>query len=236
TPPRRRRFLPSIRGSWISSARTRSSRRFRRSPSTRRRCTRRSSSRRPGRCTGRPGRERGATRGTQLRRLANATSARASGPRSRCSTTSNARLRRCRRGEVERMNRRTFVRHALTGGATAAFSASSSFLFAAAARWPIGCFNRPWTTWGFDEALKAIKAAGYTTTGLLRRTGDEPFIGADATPEYIGRLKERLAASGLRANMGALRSRHDVPLAQSIQGVRRQIDHALELALESVLT
>ena len=32
-----------------------------------------------------------------------------------------------------------------------------------ASSWPIGCFNRPWTTWSFDEALKQIKAAGYQT-------------------------------------------------------------------------
>ena len=79
---------------------------------------------------------------------------------------------------------------------------------------------------GFDEALRQIKAAGYETTGLLTRTKDEPFIGADATPEYLAGLKQRLAASGLKANMGALRSRHDVPLDDSIKEVRRQIDNA----------
>jgi hypothetical protein len=52
----------------------------------------------------------------------------------------------------------------------------------ASVRWPIGCFNRPWTTWSFDDTLAQIKAAGYQTTGLLTRTKDEPFIGADATP------------------------------------------------------
>ena len=134
------------------------------------------------------------------------------------------------------MDRREFLQHAIAGGAAAAVGARLSPVLAADVRWPIGCFNRPWTNWSFDAALAQIKAAGYTTTGLLTRTKDEPFIAADATPEYLARLKQRLAASGLKANMGALRSRHDVPLAVSIAEVQRQIDHARELGLEWVLT
>lgn len=102
--------------------------------------------------------------------------------------------------------------------------------------WPIGCFNRPWTKWSFDETLKQIKAAGYASTGLLSRTKDEPFIGADATPEYLAGLKKRLAASGLTANMGAIRSRHNLPLEESIKEVRKQIDNAKFLSLKFVLS
>jgi sugar phosphate isomerase/epimerase len=106
----------------------------------------------------------------------------------------------------------------------------------AAVRWPIGCFNRPWTKWTFDDALRQIKAAGYDATGLLTRTKDEPFIAAEATPEYLAGLKQRLAASGLKPQMGALRSRHDIPLADSITEVRRQIDNAKTLGLAFVLS
>jgi len=106
----------------------------------------------------------------------------------------------------------------------------------AAVRWPIGCFNRPWTAWSFDEALKQIAAAGYGTIGLLTRTKDEPFIASEAAPEYLAGLKRRIAASGLKANMAALRSRHDIPLRESIAEVRRQIDHADGLALPWLLS
>ena len=106
----------------------------------------------------------------------------------------------------------------------------------ASVHWPIGCFNRPWTTWSYDAALKQIKAAGYQTTGLLTATKDEPFIGASATPEYLARLKQRIADSGLTATMGALRSRHNIPLDESIKEVRRQIENAETLALTSVLS
>jgi len=125
------------------------------------------------------------------------------------------------------MDRRTFLQHTALGGAAAALGLSSSARLDASVRWPVGCFNRPWTTWSFDDTLAQIKAAGYQTTGLLTRTKDEPFIGADATPDYLAKLKQRLAASGLTANMGALRSRHNVPLAESIKVARAKADAKL---------
>lgn len=102
--------------------------------------------------------------------------------------------------------------------------------------WPIGCFNRPWTQWSLAEALPAIKAAGYTTTGLLSRTKTDPFIGAEATPAYLATLQQQLAASGLMANLGALRSRHNIPLAESIAELCQQIDNAHFLALAYVMS
>ena len=134
------------------------------------------------------------------------------------------------------MNRRDFLRHTILGGAATTVGLSLPPSLGASVRWPIGCFNRPWTTWSFDDALKQIKAAGYETTGLLTRTKDEPFIGADATPEYLARLKQRIAGSGLKANMGALRSRHNIPQDESIKEVRQQIENADALALPFLLT
>jgi sugar phosphate isomerase/epimerase len=135
------------------------------------------------------------------------------------------------------MNRREFLRHTITSGAAATLGLSlSPPVSAFGVDWPIGCFNRPWTTWSFDEALKQIKAAGYQTTGLLTRTKDEPFIGAEATPEYLARLKQRIADNGLTANMAALRSRHDIPLDDSIKETRKQVENADALALRYLLT
>jgi len=135
--------------------------------------------------------------------------------------------------------RREFIREGTTLLAGAALLADAPALLAAptpAVKWPIGCFNRPWTKWTFDETLKAIKAAGYTTTGLLTRTETDPFIAAEATPEYLDRLKRTLAASGLTANMGALRSRHDIPLEDTVKSLQKEIDHAAFLGLKYVMT
>jgi sugar phosphate isomerase/epimerase len=131
------------------------------------------------------------------------------------------------------MKRREFIQQ------TAIIAAATGILdFPAEAtvNWPIGCFNRPWTKWPFDETLKQIKAAGYKSTGLLSRAREEHFIGADATPEYLENLKKRIAASGLVANMGALRSRHNIPAEDSIREVRKQIDNAKFLSLNYVLS
>ena len=131
------------------------------------------------------------------------------------------------------MNRREFVQHTVL--ATAAM-ATGEFTAEATVKWPVGCFNRAWTKWSFDEALKQIKAAGYKTTGLLSRTKEEQFIAAEVTPEYLAGLKKRLAASGLKANMGALDSRHNITLEDSIKQVRKQIDNAKFLGVQFVLS
>ena len=105
-------------------------------------------------------------------------------------------------------------------------------------RWPIGCFNRPWTNWSFDEALDGIKGEGYAWTGLLTATPrkGEHLIGSAATPEYLAALKQKIAARGLKANMGALRIKNGVPLDEAIKDTRQQLTHAHTLGLEFALT
>ena len=77
---------------------------------------------------------------------------------------------------------------------------------------------------------------GLRDDGLLTRTKTDPFIAADATPEYLDGLKRTLAASGLTATMGALRSRHDVPLEETVKSLRKEIDNAAFLGLKYVMT
>ena len=135
--------------------------------------------------------------------------------------------------------RRQFIREGsslLAGTALLADAASLLAAPAPAARWPIGCMNRPWTKWSFDDTLKAVGAAGYATIGLLTRTKADPFIAADATPEYLDGLRRALAASGLAANMSALRSRHDVPLDETVRSLQQEIDNAAFLGLRYVMT
>ena len=141
------------------------------------------------------------------------------------------------------MNRRQFLQ-------TSALAAVGTFLPLNAlpaaekppgANWPIGCFNRPWLgektkPWSYDTALDGIKAAGYKLTGMLTRTPKEPFIGSDATPEYLAELKKKIAARGLKVNMGALRIKFDLPLADQIKDTRQQIDNGKTMGVEFLLT
>jgi sugar phosphate isomerase/epimerase len=131
------------------------------------------------------------------------------------------------------MNRRDFLQQATVAGALAATEIPTTFT---KVNWTVGCFNRPWTKWSFEQTLKEVKAAGYKTTGLLSRTREEPFISADATPEYLDGLKKKLAASGVAANMGALRSRHNIPIEESVKELHKQIDNAKLLSLTYVLS
>lgn len=138
------------------------------------------------------------------------------------------------------MNRRDFIQHAAATSVLTTLGLSISTPTAAkGVKWPIGCFNRPWTKWSYDETLDGIKAAGYRLTGLLSPTKTDPFIRvirAEATPEYLAELKKKLAARGLQANMGSLRSRHNIPQEDSMREVRKQIDNAQFLKLDYVLS
>src|SRR5512136_1319539 len=136
-------------------------------------------------------------------------------------------------------NRREFLRDGAVAVAGVAVLGEASARLAGPVpevKWPIGCFNRPWTKWPYAETLKSVKAAGYRITGLLTRTKEDPFIGADASPEYLNGLKRTLAASGLTANLGALRSRHDVPLEETVKSLQKEIDNAAFLGLKYVMT
>jgi sugar phosphate isomerase/epimerase len=133
------------------------------------------------------------------------------------------------------MNRRQFIQQTILAS-TAASILSSTDALSKGVKWEIGCLNRPWTKWSFDQTVKAIKAAGYKTIGLLTRTKDDPFIAAEATPEYLQALKGRIAAAGLTANMASLRTRHDIALEDSIRDARKQIDNARFLSLKHLLS
>src|ERR1041385_501555 len=105
------------------------------------------------------------------------------------------------------MNRRSFLRAAMAATPLAGLSMAGPFaaVNAAKPKWPIGCLNRPWTKWSYDDALDGIAAAGYKLTGLLTGQRDEAFTSSAATPEYLERLKKRIAQRGLTANMTVVR-------------------------------
>ncbi len=132
------------------------------------------------------------------------------------------------------MNRREFLTAMTAAGVS--LSRADSAQRSKGPRWPVGCFNRPWTKWDFDTTLKSVREAGYGIVGLLTTTKQDPFIGSDATPEYLRNLKKKIAAHGLKANMGALRTRHDIPLDESIRDVQKQIDNARSLSLRYVMS
>jgi L-ribulose-5-phosphate 3-epimerase len=134
------------------------------------------------------------------------------------------------------MNRRTFIQTATTAAAGLASGSWSKGLAAEIPDWPIGCFNRAWTKWSYDDALDGIAAAGYQLTGLLSTHRGESFTSSEATPEYLDSLKQRIAQRGLTVNMTAIRFRPEAPLDDNIADLHKQIENAARLGLKFMLT
>ena len=136
------------------------------------------------------------------------------------------------------MNRRQFLQ-------TAAGAAAWSMTEARAAErgeknmavnWNIGCFNRPWGRWSYDEALDGIKAAGYRLTGIVGGHKGEALISSEATLEYLDALKQRVASRGLTVIMAWMPTRHDVSMEECVRSAHQQIDNAARLGLKYVLS
>ena len=134
------------------------------------------------------------------------------------------------------MNRRAFIQSTSAAAAALASLPLTGPLAAEATTWPIGCFNRAWTNWSYDDALDGIAAAGYKLTGLLSTHKGEAFTSSNATPEYLDSLKERVAKRGLAVNMTAIRFRPEAPLAENITDLHKQIANAVRLGIKFMLT
>ena len=101
--------------------------------------------------------------------------------------------------------------------------------------WTIGCFNRPWGRWTYDEALRGIQSAGFRVTGLLGDHANEQFILPEAGREYLHALKQRIESSGLSINLAFLRTNYQKPFKEVIRTTRTQIDNATKLGVRFLL-
>lgn len=106
---------------------------------------------------------------------------------------------------------------------------------AMAVKWQIGCFNRPWSQWSYDEALDGMKAAGFRQIGMLGDHKGEPFIYPEATPDYLDNLKKRIEARGLSVIFGRMQTRHDISLEEATANAHKQIDNAARLNLKYLM-
>jgi len=134
------------------------------------------------------------------------------------------------------VNRRTFIQTAIAAGAALAAGSFTCVQAAEQLNWPIGCFNRAWTNWSYDEALDGIAAAGYKLTGLLSGHRGEAFTSAAATPQYLDGLSQRIKRRGLAVNVTAIRFRPEAALNDNISDLRKQIENAARLELKFMLT
>ena len=106
---------------------------------------------------------------------------------------------------------------------------------APAARWPIGCHTRPFTSFRAGQAanpdyvLDAVKSAGFEFADMISAgtSGGRGTPPVPPTPEATSQLKEKLAARGLKSNIANLPTvPKGVTVADAIAGTRRLIEHA----------
>src|SRR5256885_11576168 len=100
----------------------------------------------------------------------------------------------------------------------------------------IGCFNRPWGQFTYDEALDGMRDAGFTLTGLVGQHRNEPFTGPDATPEYLNELKRRITDRGLDPVITSLRFEPNAPHDVSMESLRMQIDNTASIGIPNAMT
>ena len=134
------------------------------------------------------------------------------------------------------VNRRNFIQSTAALAASLAAAPCTGLLASDKPNWPIGCFNRAWTNWSYDQALDGMAAAGYKLTGLLSGHRGEMFTSSAATPQYLDGLKKRIGQRGLAVNVTAIRFRPEAPLNENITDLHKQIENAARLELQYMLT
>lgn len=132
------------------------------------------------------------------------------------------------------LSRREFIQGAVAG---AACCVAPRVLAAKASNpdWTIGCLNRPFTKWSADEMLDSIVAAGYRLVGLQTPTKTDPFVGPEASRDYLIALKAKIAARGLAVNQGRIRTKEAAPFEEATAEIRQQVDNARVLGLTALI-
>ncbi len=88
---------------------------------------------------------------------------------------------------------------------------------------PLGCFNRPWNKFDYDEALAGIAAAGYALTGTMHQQG-EPLVEMDSSEQEIAVLRAKVQSAGLAPSTVLGSFPMDGSSEQSVAGLKALID------------
>ncbi|MGQ9555375.1 MAG: sugar phosphate isomerase/epimerase family protein [Anaerolineae bacterium] len=99
----------------------------------------------------------------------------------------------------------------------------------------LGFFNRPWISLPLEQELDAIAATGAKHVGLLARPGGGYNVEWDTPFEEVARIKDAIAARGLKMNALLAHVHFDVPTAESISRYKAFIDRAAALGATTLL-
>ena len=135
------------------------------------------------------------------------------------------------------LDRRQFLRTTLAASA-AATGLLPSLLTAASPEWEIGCFNRPWSKWSYDDALDQLKIAGFKTTGLVgnHQTNPESLLSYDSRLKYLTELKERIHSRGIKPLTAWIRGPKAKDHDGKVKELKALVDRAAHLGLPWLLS
>jgi len=102
--------------------------------------------------------------------------------------------------------------------------------------WTIGVCNRPWTTWGIDDAIKGAQTAGFSAFGLISAQQGQHLTAATVSATSLDSLKRRIADGGLDLVLTSIRFRVDDPLPALKDDVAQQVENAARLGARFVMT
>lgn len=142
-------------------------------------------------------------------------------------------------GPKSNPNRRRFLQQTgIVAAGAATFGPRTLAAKPAPPDWSIGCFNRPWGKWSYDDALDGLKNAGFKTTGLVGRhkTRPESLLTPDAPAEYLDQLKERIAARSLTPVNAWIYGPKARDHKGAVTELKRLTDNAQRLGLTTLLS
>lgn len=138
-----------------------------------------------------------------------------------------------------KLHRRRFLQRSGTAAAGLAIPAVNALANPGSpVDWEIGCFNRPWGEFSFDDALDGLKSAGFKTTGLVGRhkRKSEPLLTPDADADYLKRLKERIDQRGLKPIVAWIYGPRSKDRDEQIAELKGLADNAARLGIGTLLS
>jgi len=99
---------------------------------------------------------------------------------------------------------------------------------------PLGCMNRPWGQFTFEDALAGIAAAGFTHFGFLAQQRRQ-LVAPDLPAEEVLAAGEQVRRHGLVPAMIPHSVAMDRSDEENIARLQRQIDHAVRLGVRFIL-
>lgn len=98
----------------------------------------------------------------------------------------------------------------------------------------LGCMNRPWTQFIFDEALAGIAGAGFRHFGLLAQQR-KMLIEADTPPDEAQAAAAQIRGHGLEPRFIPSSVPLNVPEAESVAYLQRLVDQASRVGVPVLL-